>query len=93
MFQNWNQRVFKGFSNDHDHNNSEHMPDKFKIDAFLLLIDVSIDRSEKQPIEDQLELAKNILRNMKDIKKVPVVIGELIFRRTFLAGVKFARIT
>ena len=41
------------------------MPDKFKIDAFLLLIDVSKDRSEKQSIENQLEISRNILKSMK----------------------------
>lgn len=51
------------------------MPDKFKIDAFLLLIDVSKDRTEKQPIEHQLELSRNILKSMKDIKKCPVVVA------------------
>lgn len=51
------------------------MPPKFKIDAFLLLIDVSRDRTEKQPISMQLELAKNIFKNMKDVKKCPVVVA------------------
>ena len=74
-FPNWKQRQFKGFSNDQDIEEADHMPDKFKIDAFLLLIDVSKDRTEKQPIEEQLELAKNILKSMKDIKKCPVVVA------------------
>ena len=30
------------------------IPDKFKIDAFLILIDISKERLEKQPIQDQL---------------------------------------
>ena len=48
---------------------------KFKIDAFLLLIDVSRDRTDKQPISMQLELARNIFKNMKDVKKCPVVVA------------------
>jgi hypothetical protein len=74
-FPNWNQRQFKGFSTEQDIKRAQHMPDKFKIDAFLMLIDVSKDRTEKQPIEQQLELAKNVLKSMKDVKKVPVVIA------------------
>ncbi|CAG5095953.1 Oidioi.mRNA.OKI2018_I69.XSR.g14414.t1.cds [Oikopleura dioica] len=77
VFKNWRQKKFKGFANFHDtpeHENDK-MPDKFKIDAFLLLIDVSKERHDKQPIENQLVIVEKILKNMKDIKKTPVVVA------------------
>ena len=53
-FKNWTQKQFLGFSNQQDNESTPMIPDKFKIDAFLILIDISKERLEKQPIQDQL---------------------------------------
>ena len=40
-FKNWMQKQFFGFSNQQDNDSTEMIPERFKIDAFLILIDVS----------------------------------------------------
>ena len=44
-FKNWMQKQFLGFANHLDNDTTEMIPDRFKIDAFLVLIDVSKEKS------------------------------------------------
>ena len=73
-FKNWMQKQFLGFANHLDNDTTEMIPDRFKIDAFLVLIDVSKERAEKQPLSHQLDFVARILKNIK-LKSYPVVIG------------------
>jgi len=73
-FKNWMQKQFFGFSNQQDNDSTEMIPERFKIDAFLILIDVSKERLEKQELQRQLDFVARIIKNIKT-KSYPVVLG------------------
>ena len=63
------QKQFFGFSNQQDNDSTEMIPERFKIDAFLVLIDVSKERMEKQELQRQKGLKlyfllKNFFRSL-----------------------------
>ena len=70
-FKNWMQKQFFGFSNQQDNDSTEMIPERFKIDAFLVLIDVSKERMEKQELQRQkglnffFKFSKTFLRFFK----------------------------